>query len=166
MLKGRDQTALLDSRRKARVRKLPAWIQDHAILSQRMLAAGFSSQEATTRFLVGLPPGYWQSTRRYPVLYVSHGFSGDRMSYLDRYAIWREQMGARPMILVSLDSNGAYGHHVFLNSEANGPRQDVLTEEIVPRIDGQFRTNGQRVIYGQSSGGWTAISLLRRAPKG
>lgn len=164
VLKGKDQTLRLDAVRKPRAGKLPAWLKDHAMVSQRMLDAGFSHEQATTRFLVGLPPGYWQSSRTYPVLYVSHGFSGNRKTYLERYAIWRQEMGARPMILVSLDSNGPYGHHVFLNSEANGPRQDVLTQDIVPWVDAHFRGNGQRVVYGQSSGGWTAISLLRHAP--
>jgi pimeloyl-ACP methyl ester carboxylesterase len=68
------------------------------------------------------------------------------------------------MILISLDSHGLFGHHLFLNSEANGSRMDVFTKELVPYIDKRFRTNGKRIVYGQSSGGWTAVSLLRRAP--
>ena len=68
------------------------------------------------------------------------------------------------MILVSLDSYGEYGHHLFLDSPGNGPRLRVLREEILPYIDRTFRSNGRRVLYGHSSGGWTVASLLRRAP--
>ena len=163
-LKGKDASLSLDRKRQPRVVKPPAWLQEHLIVSPLMLRAGFSVQQATQRFLVGLPPGYWTSGKRYPLLFVSHGFSGSRWANLDCYRIWREEMKLRPMILVSLESNGDYGHHLFLNSEANGPRMRVLTEEVVPYIERRYRSQGQRVVYGQSSGGWTAISLLRRAP--
>jgi alpha-beta hydrolase superfamily lysophospholipase len=163
-LEGHDLKLRLDSLARPRRRKLPSWIQEHALVSQRMLDAGFSVEQATQRFLVGLPPGYWRSQRRYPTLFVSHGFSGNRHTYLDRYQVWRQQMAEQPMLLVSLDCNGAYGHHLFLSSQGNGPRTEVLTEEVVPYLDARFRGNGRRVVYGQSSGGWTAVSLLRRAP--
>lgn len=164
-LEGRDLKLRLDSLCRPRKRKLPSWLHEHSLVSQRMLDAGFSREQATQRFLVGLPPGYWRSQRRYPILFVSHGFSGSRHAYLDRYQVWRQQMAQRPMMLVSLDSNGAYGHHLFLSSPGNGPRTEVLTEEVVPYLDARFRGNGRRVVYGQSSGGWTAVSLLLRAPQ-
>jgi pimeloyl-ACP methyl ester carboxylesterase len=164
-LDGRDARIRLDRLRPPRAIDRPAWLLEHTLVSQRMLQAGFTVDQATQRFLVGLPPGYWTSQQRYPVIFVSHGFSGNRWAYLDRYKIWREEMKKRPAILVSLDSNGDYGHHLFLNSEANGPRMDVLTKEVVPLVDARYRTNLARVVYGQSSGGWTAISLLRHAPE-
>ena len=101
----------------------------------------------------------------YPVVYIFHGFSGNRWSYINRYRAWREQMKTEPMLIVSLDSFGPFGHHLFLDSPTNGPRFQVLTEEIVPFVEGRYRTNGHRVAYGQSSGGWTAVNLLRQAPE-
>lgn len=162
---GEDASIRLDKRRSTELPPLPAWLQERSIVSSSMLQAGFSPEQATQRFLVGLPPGYWTSLERYPVVFVSHGFSGNRRTYLKNYQVWREEMKLRPMILISLDSNGDYGHHLFLNSQANGPRMQVLTEEVVPYVEAHYRSLGRRVVYGQSSGGWTAISLLRRAPK-
>lgn len=155
----------LDRPNSQRQRRVPAWIQEHSFVSSLLLDAGFPREEATVKFLVALPPGYWQSEARLPVLFVSHGFSGNRWSYLRRYRMWREQMKQEPMLLVSLDSAGKYGHHVFLDSQGNGPRLQVMTQEIVPYIDRYYRSNGTRIVYGQSSGGWTAVSLLRRAPE-
>lgn len=145
--------------------KVPNWMQERRVVSQQMLQAGFSPELSTTKLLVGLPPGYWENRKTYPVVFVSHGFNGDRWSYIRRYEQWRRQMANEPMILVSMDSFGAFGHHLFLNSEANGPRLDSLTQDIIPYIDRTYRTNGKRVIYGQSSGGWTAVSVLRHAPE-
>ena len=146
-------------------RQVPPWMQERKVVSQQMLDAGFDLETSTTKLLVGLPPGYWEGDEEYPVVFVSHGFNGDRWSYFRRYRQWRDQMKDEPMILVSMDSFGSFGHHLFLNSEANGPRLDSLTKDIVPYIDQTYRTNGKRVIYGQSSGGWTAVSVLRRAPE-
>ncbi len=155
----------LNRPKEERQRKVPPWIQEHSFVNSLLLDAGFAREESTVKFLVALPPNYWQLDTRYPVLFVIHGFSGDRWSYLNRYRMWREQMTKEPMILVSLDSAGRFGHHLFLDSEGNGPRLQVLLQEIVPYIDRAYRNNGRRVVYGQSSGGWTAVSLLRRAPE-
>ncbi|MCA9796605.1 MAG: hypothetical protein KC910_32575, partial [Candidatus Eremiobacteraeota bacterium] len=158
----------LDTRRPAYRPKLPAWCQEHQFVSQRLLEAGFTAEQATVRFLVGLPPGYYRSQKSYGVLYVSSGFNGDRYTYLSRYGPFRAEMKERPMLLVSLDSSGEFGHHLFLDSPANGPRGQVLVDEIVPYIDAHFRTlpsPEHRAFYGHSSGGWTAISARQRYPE-
>lgn len=155
----------IDARRTPRKTQTPAWARESSFISSVLLEEGFSREEATQNLLVVLPPGYWTSQESYPVLFVSHGFNGDRRTYDKRYRMWRTHMKDVPMIIVSLDSFGRFGHHLFLNSEANGSRFDVFTKEIVPFIDQHWRTNGTRIVYGQSSGGWTAISLLRRAPE-
>lgn len=167
---GNGRVLRLDGVQQEQRPPLPPWMQQHELLSQKLLAAGYNHNEATIKMLVGLPPGYHQSRQRYGVLYVSSGFNGDRFSYLRRYRQmrqWMEETGQH-FILVSLDSSGRYGHHLFLDSELNGPRGQVLVEEIVPTIDHYYRTRAEksgRAIYGQSSGAWTAISALRRHPE-
>jgi enterochelin esterase-like enzyme len=158
-------TITVDAKRTPRTIKTHPWARESSFLSSILLEEGFSREEATQNLLVVLPPGYWTSQESYPVLFVSHGFNGDRRTYSKRYNMWRAFMKEKPMIIVSMDSFGRFGHHLFLNSEANGSRFDVFTREIVPFIDQHWRTNGTRIVYGQSSGGWTAISLLRRAPE-
>ncbi|MGE0495747.1 MAG: alpha/beta hydrolase [Vulcanimicrobiota bacterium] len=157
----------LDSERRPYRPKLPAWYQQHQLVSQHLLTAGFTPEQATVRFLVGLPPGYHQTARRYPALYVTSGFNGNRYTYLSRYRSFRAEMQQYPMILISLDSSGEFGHHLYLDSPANGPRGQVLVDEIVTYVDAHFRTlpsADHRAIYGHSSGGWTAISARQRYP--
>lgn len=126
------------------------WLEEHEVKGQRLL--------------VGLPPGYQSHPQqRYPVLFVFHGFNGDRWSYRRRYQGWRQFMKDQPMILVSLDCYGDYGHHLFLDSPGNGPRLQSLCQQTLPYIDRHFRSNGQRLLFGHSSGGWTVVSVLRRA---
>jgi enterochelin esterase-like enzyme len=153
---GADFHLRLNQKKTSPSRALPDWMQEHFITSQRV--------PGEQRMLVGLPPGYADSQQSYPVVFVSHGFNGDRLSYLQRFQSWRKWMHEQPMILVSLDSYGEYGHHLFLDSPGNGPRLQVLREEIIPYLERTFRCNGRRLLYGHSSGGWTVVSLLRRAP--
>lgn len=146
----------LNQKKQPSQRTVPDWMEEHCLTSNLV--------QGQQKMLVGLPPGYSSSQQSYPVVFVSHGFNGDRWSYLQRFQSWRKWMGQHPMILVSLDSYGEYGHHLFLDSPANGPRLQMLREEIIPYIERTFRSNGRRVLYGHSSGGWTVVSLLRRAP--
>jgi hypothetical protein len=165
-----SETLALDSSKHVRRPALPDWMQERKLVSQRLLDAGFSAEQSTVRFLVGLPPGYAEGQNNYGVLYVSSGFNGDRYTYLNRYKVFYQTMVklGLPLILVSLDSSGDFGHHLFLDSEVNGPRGQVLNDEIVPFIDREFRTIASakgRALYGHSSGAWTAVSLLRHFPE-
>lgn len=153
---GRDFYLRLNDKKQITQRRVPDWMEEHTLTSQLV--------QGEQHLLVGLPPEYSSTQRTYPVLFISHGFNGDRWSYIHRFQSWRKWMREQPMILVSLDSYGEYGHHLFLDSPGNGPRLQMLRQEIIPYIDRTFRSNGRRVLYGHSSGGWTVVSLLRRAP--
>ncbi len=65
-------------------------------------------------------------------------------------------------IQVMLTGECKYGHHVYANSETNGPRGDALVKELIPYIDSQFRTIADtkaRFVGGHSSGGWSSLWL-------
>ena len=128
-LDGQDARIRLDRLRPPRTIERPAWLLEHTLVSQRMLEAGFTVDQATQRFLVGLPPGYWTSKQRYPVIYVSHGFSGHRWAYLDRYKVWREEMKERPAILVSLDSDPRK-HAPITTMGPEAPRATVREQDL------------------------------------
>jgi enterochelin esterase family protein len=60
-----------------------------------------------------------------------------------------------------------YGGSQYLNSTATGRYEDYLVEELVPFVDGQFRTlpeASHRGITGKSSGGYGALVLGMRHP--
>ena len=141
---------------------LPDGITDHALENQ------IPDHSDSVRFLVMVPPAYETSGLSYPVLYVSHGFNGDRFSFLELLEVFRQIMveTEQDMIVVSTEARGRFGHHQFVNSEANGPMQDLFIDKLVPWVDANYRTvanrNG-RGFFGHSSGGWAALSLLLRA---
>lgn len=165
MWRGMADAGEFSSRRVIRRNGADRWVRlDHQVGQAKPLGDDWLQEHEVggVRLLVGLPPGYEEGQQHYPVLYVIHGFNGDRWSYRRRYQQWRQWMRQQPMILVSLDSYGDYGHHLFLDSAGNGNRMQQLREQIVPHIDRHFRSNGRRLLFGHSSGGWTVVSLLRR----
>jgi enterochelin esterase-like enzyme len=116
------------------------------------------------RFLVYLPPGYRaNASRRYPVLYLLHGYQQQASSFLrlgvqptlDR--LIRSHTIA-PMIAVMLQGSGS--PEDWLN--AGGPRYysyvgevQRLTDRVLPTIPDR----GARAIAGYSMGGWGAMNV-------
>src|SRR3954467_3765596 len=120
---------------------------------------------------VWLPPGYKAGDkRRYPVLYDLVGFTGSGLSHTgwkpfgdnvaERVArlIHEQKMG--PVIVVFPDCFTSLGGNQYVNSSAIGRYADYLTRELIPLVDGQFRTLASREhrgCFGKSSGGYGAI---------
>ncbi len=126
---------------------------------------------------VYLPPGYDQSDRRYPTVYLLAGFTGRGAFMLNDSAFdepIQERMdrliaagAVQPMILVMPDGFTRYGGSQYLNSSATGQYEDYLVNEIVPFIDRQYRTRpeaGSRAVAGKSSGGYGAMVQAMRHP--
>jgi len=120
---------------------------------------------------VWLPPQY-DATRnkRFPVLYDLVGFTGSGLAHTnwkpfgdnipERAArlIHEKKMG--PAIIVFPDCFTALGGNQYVNSSAIGDYADYLTREIIPFVDGEFRTLASREhrgCFGKSSGGYGSI---------
>jgi S-formylglutathione hydrolase FrmB len=102
------------------------------------------------------------SPRRYPVIYEIPGFGGNHFA-----AFGLARRGAAintdvEMIHVMLDPDCPLGHHVFADSDNNGPYGRALTEELIPHIEQKFPAIAQpaaRLLTGHSSGGWSSLWL-------
>ena len=69
--------------------------------------------------------------------------------------------------LVCLDPEGPNGHHLFANSQVNGPVMDALVEEFIPELEATFSLRKEpaaRMLTGHSSGGWSALWLTLNRP--
>jgi pimeloyl-ACP methyl ester carboxylesterase len=119
-----------------------------------------------------LPPGYDASAAaRYPTVYYTHGFGGNKDRFLGTmvstyYAMTKGTMP--PMIWVFLDESSATGTHEFADSVNNGPWGQALTEELIPALEAKYRMDGKaqgRFLNGHSSGGWATLWLQTRYPK-
>jgi len=123
------------------------------------------------RVVVYLPPGYAQDTsQRYPVLYLLHGFPGDPDGFVRtiRVGVVEDTLLAkrtlRPMILVMpMGSTG-----IFTDKEwGNGIGKDAgwetfLARDVVRAIDARYRTirsGSARGLAGLSEGGYAALNI-------
>jgi hypothetical protein len=119
---------------------------------------------------VYVPPGYDDDDRRYPAIYQIQGLTGQ----LD---MWRNRTAFRknfpeladggitsgeipPCILVWVDCWTSLGGSQFLDSPGTGKYLTYLCDEVVPWVDGNYRTlpeRDHRGIQGKSSGGYGAM---------
>jgi enterochelin esterase-like enzyme len=117
----------------------------------------------TEPYDIYFPPGYDQSNRRYPVLYMLHGGGAHRDEWLGYGLIDVAEPAIRsgtlqPMIIVFPQGDVGY----WTNNAAGGPRWgDYLWHDVVTHIDAAYRTlpsPASRAIGGVSLGGWGALS--------
>ncbi len=117
---------------------------------------------------VVLPAGYAEAApRRYPVLYYLHGLFENQHSWIDRggEAILENLLSAGkvgPFIVVLPNA----GKTFYVNAYGGGDRyEDFFIQELVPWVDGNYRTlddRRARGIAGDSMGGYGALHLSMR----
>lgn len=114
-------------------------------------------------YCIYLPPDYSYSKRRYPVVYLLHGFSDDETGWIqfgevnsaaDKAIMNRE---IPPMIIVMPD-----GGVSFFIDNYNGrvKWEDMFVKEFIPYIDKTYRTRPEkryRGIAGLSMGGYGSL---------
>jgi enterochelin esterase family protein len=131
------------------------------------------------RAAVWLPPSYATAPdRRYPVIYWLAGYGGTgEMLFAD--SPWQPGLGARldglvgsgrmgEAIVVAPDGFTRWGGGQYVDSSALGDYETYLVREVLPAIDGRFRTRtgrDARAIGGKSSGGFGALTLAMRNPE-
>ncbi|MEC0092168.1 alpha/beta hydrolase [Paenibacillus macquariensis] len=119
------------------------------------------SLDKDMKFNIYLPKGY-DITKKYPVLYMLHGYSGTEDSWLPELGldVTADAMISankiNPLIIISPQINNSYG----FNSISEGDYSDYIVNDLIQYVDGHFNTNASRVgryIGGLSMGGWAAL---------
>jgi S-formylglutathione hydrolase FrmB len=145
------------------------------LFTSRVLDGNPLGDPVTRRLPVLLPPGYnADSDRRYPVIYGLTGYTG-RGEMLLHVRPWNLDLHARlerlyasgmpPAIVVLPDCFTRFGGSQYVNASATGRYEDYLTEELVPFIDGRYRTIADpsgRGVFGKSSGGYESLIMGMR----
>src|SRR5262245_43725435 len=114
------------------------------------------------RVNVVLPRGYGTGDRRYPVLYLLHGYGGNRDTWLYNTGLLGS-VRAYSMIVVLPES----GRRWFINDYEGNRYEDYLVGELLPLVDETFRTvpdRAGRAIGGFSMGGAAAVFQALRHP--
>lgn len=123
---------------------------------------------------VYLPPGYDSSgDRRYPVLYLLHGFAGGIADWTQHWnlkgamdAVIRS--GQPPFLVVMPNGNTRLGGGFYVDSPVSGKWETYILRELVPVIDRDFRTAAapaSRGVAGHSMGGFGALRFGMRYPE-
>jgi S-formylglutathione hydrolase len=126
-----------------------------------------------------LPPSYKTSlTKRYPTLYLLHGFDSNILSWTgDGYQDMNLQnsmnaliaTGAvREMMVVVPNGRNAYLGSFYTNSSVTGNWEDFVVRDLVSYVDSHYRTVPRaesRGIAGHSMGGYAAVMMGMKHPE-
>ena len=121
---------------------------------------------------VYLPPSYDFTEKRYPVIYVLHGFGGSSNSLtrkmksaMDRMILSEEIQEA---IAVFVDGSNRFGGSQYLSSPTIGDYETYIRRDLINFIDRQYRTiphRDSRGITGFSMGAYGSMHLSLKYPE-
>ena len=121
-------------------------------------------------YSIYLPADYDKSNRRYPVLYLLHGYSDDETgwSQFGEAQIIGDRLmqngEAAPMIIVMPDGGVSW----YINSyDGKTKYEDFFVKEFIPHIDATYRTRTTkqyRAIAGLSMGGYGTLIMATKHP--
>lgn len=142
---------------------------EDVIIGQRLVIKSRHLGESRTIYL-RLPKKYEESAKPYPVLYILDGgdyfvpFAG-MVQYMNYFDMMPE------MIIAAIAQGDRLKEFTFTKSNdwptSGGAEtfRKFLAEELIPYIDGNYRTHPFRILIGHSLGGLFAVEALVRSPK-
>ena len=154
---------------------IPSWLApspgriDHIYLETSTVPSG------KVEAYVWLPPGY-SSRKRYPVMYVLHGWPGNPNDYFQkgRIADTAEKLilsgDIQPMLIVAVSGHGPglLGYGGWVDSwDGKWQLATLVERDLVQAIDRLYRTKpspGDRALMGISEGGYGAVNIAMRHP--
>lgn len=148
------------------------------------LLTAFRGAPTKLRAGVVLPVNY-DAKKQYPVVYWIHAFPSTPDYTGDWRDAWYEGTFRQPpakgravvrethplwqdAFYICLDAQGPNGHHLFADSDNNGPVGKALVEELIPALEKKYPLIAKpeaRVLRGQSSGAWSAVWLAMNYPE-
>ena len=124
-----------------------------------------------------LPPSYLTDrTRRYPVVYLLHGYTSSDLSYFGGNAqrllhVSADRLFAagtvREMILVMPNCMNAYGGCMYASSPTTGDWESYIADDLVAYMDKNYRTIATREgrgLAGHSMGGFGTLRIGMKRP--
>ena len=149
-------------------------------LHSQALEGNLAGDSATRDVSVYLPPGYEQSrTRRYPVVYLLHGFTDsdakwfglDGKHWINLPDVLNKAAGnsdVKELIVVMPNAFNAFQGSMYSSSVTVGDWEKFVAEELVAFIDKRYRTianAASRGLAGHSMGGYGTLRIGMKYPK-
>ena len=121
-------------------------------------------------FAVYLPPDYSISTRKYPVVYLLHGYSDDETGWIQfgEVNVSADQLISRgeiPAMIIVMPDGGVTWYVDDYSGKV--PWETMFLEELVPHIEKTYRVRAKRefrAISGLSMGGYGSLGMAMRNP--
>lgn len=149
-------------------------VKVHSVLLEGNLEGDSPDREVS----VYLPPAYQTSkTRRFPVLYMLHGFTDSDDKWFRKQGHWinlpevlDKALGhtdVREMIVVMPNAFTRYQGSWYSTSVTTGDWEGFVAKELVAYVDSHYRTIARaaaRGLAGHSMGGYGAMRLGMRHP--
>ncbi len=143
------------------------------------LVGNLSGDSADRAVSVYLPPSYAASqTRRYPVLYLLHGFtdsderwfgsSGRHFVNVPTAADRAYAAGAREVIIVMPNAFTKFQGSMYSCSATTGDWEQFVAHDLVTYVDAHYRTlaaRASRGLAGHSMGGYGAVRIGMKYPE-
>ena len=143
----------------------------------KSLEGNLMGETASPEVSIYLPPSYAKDRdKRYPVVYLLHGYTGTDLGYFgdsggrQLHRIAERVFGAgsaREMILVMPNAMNAYGGSMYSNSVTAGNWEGYVAEDLVSYVDSRYRTlatRDSRGLAGHSMGGYGTIRIAMKRP--
>ncbi len=143
----------------------------------KSLEGNLLGETASPDVSIYLPPSYAnERNRRYPVVYMLHGYTGTDLGYFgtaegrQAHLIAERVFGAgkaQEMILVMPNCMNAFGGCMYSSSVTAGDWEGYVAEDLVAYMDSHYRTlatRESRGIAGHSMGGYGALRIGMKRP--
>jgi S-formylglutathione hydrolase FrmB len=125
-----------------------------------------------------LPPGYdAEGSKRYSVIYVLHGYTGDVAALLSsrpwetNVLQWADRLVVErtmpPVLVAVVDGFTRLGGSQYVDSVHNGDYATYVVRDVIRHVDANYRTiasEGGRAAVGKSSGGFASMYLCMERP--
>jgi pimeloyl-ACP methyl ester carboxylesterase len=141
-------------------------------ITSKALAGNLIGNPIMRDFWVYLPPGYYETEKRYPVIYVLPWWGGKTPGFYERLVPIMDPLiengEISDMILVFPDASSNNIGSLYMSSPVIGDFETYITKELVEKIDSTYRTipnRNSRGVMGCSMGGLGAFHLALKFPE-
>jgi S-formylglutathione hydrolase FrmB len=143
---------------------------ERIVVHGKALEGNLEGDSPDREVTVYLPPSYaGNPTRRYPVVYLLHGYGGRENTFIERLAKLPESadrlasaQGFSELIVVTPNAFTLHKGSMYSNSVTVGDWEKFVAEDLVAYIDGHYRTIAERIsrgLAGHSMGGYGTLRI-------